>query len=297
MPFQHTAIVGLGLLGGSLALDLRAHVPEMRITGIARREATRVEAQGLAIDGRPVFTALAAELDAAREADLIVLCTPVQTIIAQLAVLATIAAPGTVITDVGSTKRTVMNAAATVLPQGTFFIGGHPMAGSEKTGLSQARRDLYRGATWALCVPPGAEEAAARLAALVTTLGARPLTLDADSHDALVALTSHLPHVLAAALANVTLGSTYDDLVLPFIAGGFRDGTRVAAGSPEMWRDILLTNRDQALRALQALQTELEGWRVAIQGGDAALLEALLTAAKVRRDHVPSPAVALASDE
>lgn len=286
MTYHHCAIIGLGLLGGSLAYDLRRLTPTMRLTGIARRQATLDEAEALRVEEQPLFDALTTDRAAVQDADLVVLCTPVQTIMAQLADLAPYFAPGATITDVGSTKRTVMNAAATVLPPTVTFIGGHPMAGSDRAGLSHAREDLYRGATWALCIPAGAEDAAAGLVALIETLGARPVRLDPDIHDALVALTSHLPHVTAAALTNVALGSAHGDAVRPFIAGGFRDTTRVAAGQPAMWRDICLTNRDQILCALDALLGELTTWRDAIRAGDAPHLEALLTMAAHRRETV-----------
>ncbi len=285
MPFQHCTIIGLGLLGGSLALDLRRLYPEMAITGIARRPETLQEAAALRIDGQAVFSGLSTTLQAVREADLVVLCTPVQTILQQLVELPSLLAPGAVVTDVGSTKRAVMNA-ATALPEGIFFVGGHPMAGSDRKGLSAAQMNLYRGATWALCVPPAADDAAARLCELILAVGSVPLRIDADAHDALVALTSHLPHVLAGALTNVVLGSERGDAVLPFIAGGFRDGTRVAAASPVMWRDICLTNRDHILAALDALQLEVSQWREAILAGDAPHLEALLTTAHDRRQRL-----------
>lgn len=286
MTFRHGAIIGLGLLGGSLALDLRRRYPEMALTGIARRQDTLETAAGLRDDGQAVFTGLSTELAAARAADLVVLCTPVQTILQQLVTLASLLAPGTLVTDVGSTKRAVMNAATTALPPDIHFVGGHPMAGSDRKGLSHARTDLYRGATWALCIPPGAEAAAARLTDVIQAIGGVPMTIDADQHDALVALTSHLPHALAGALANVVLGSAYGEAVLPFIAGGFRDSTRIAAASPAMWRDIFLTNRDLVLPALDSLQAEITQWREAIHAGDAPHLEALLTTARDRRERL-----------
>ena len=286
MAFQHCSIIGLGLLGGSLALDLREHFPAMTITGIARRRETLAEAAALQLDGAAVFTHLSRELTAAGEADLVVLCTPVQTIIDQLAQLAPLLAPGTLVTDVGSTKRAIMNAAVTVLPPGVHFVGSHPMAGSDRAGLSYARRGLYRDATWALCIPEGAEECAGALAQLVETIGAQPLTIDADTHDDIVALTSHLPHVVASAVTNQVLGSVYDDVLVPFIAGGFRDTTRIAAANPAMWRDIMLTNRDHVVAALNALIADLSSWRDAIGSGDAPHLEALLTTAHNRRERL-----------
>jgi len=283
-PFQHGCIIGLGLLGGSLAWDLRQHYPEMAITGIARREETLTEAAEQSVGNKPIYTRLTTSLAAVRDADLIVLCTPVQTIITQLAEMAPLLSANTVVTDVGSTKRMIMNAAATVLPSTVYFIGGHPMAGSERKGLSHARGGLYQGATWALCIPEAHIAAAERMRLLIDELGGLPLEIDADTHDALVALTSHLPHVVAGALANVVLGSANGAAVTPFIAGGFRDTTRVAAASPAMWRDICLTNRDQLTRALSLLIGELETWRDAIRSGDTAHLDALLTTASLRRE-------------
>jgi len=286
MTFTHCGIVGLGLLGGSLVIDLRHEFPQMRLTGIARRRQTLEDAAGLRVDDMPVFTHLSRELGAIKGADLVVLCTPVQTVIQQLAGIATFVSPGTVVTDVGSTKRMVMNAAATALPPGVFFVGGHPMAGSDRAGLSHARAGLYRNATWALCAPEGAQEAADRVAALVEEIGARPLRIDADLHDRLVALTSHLPHVTACALAALVLGDSQTELIRAFIAGGFRDTTRVAAANTAMWRDICLTNRDNIARELTEMIAALEQWRDAIRAGDVPHLEALLSRAHTLREDL-----------
>ena len=286
MTFQHCGIVGLGLLGGSLACDFRRHFPDMRITGIARRQQTLQLAGEMHHGGTTIFDELSADFTALRTADLVLLCTPVQTIISHLAQLAPVLTPGTVLSDVGSTKRAIMNAASTLYAAETVFIGGHPMAGSDRMGLENARIDLFREATWALCVPPGGESAATRLQQLLSAIGAHPLVIDAAQHDDLVALTSHLPHVLAAALTNQVLGHAYGDAVLPFLAGGFRDSTRIAASHPEMWRDIMLTNRDRITAALNALIDELQQWRDAIRTGDAPHVEALLTQAQRRREQL-----------
>ncbi len=283
MAFRQCGIVGLGLLGGSLAFDLRAAFPELEIVGVARRKDTLLAAAELRVGDALVFTELSRELSALGNADLIFICTPVQTIIQQLALLAHVAAPGTVITDVGSTKRMIMNAAVAALPANIRFIGGHPMAGREQGGLGAAVPNLYRHATWALCVPAGAEVAAEQLAEVITAIGAQPRQIDACTHDEIVALTSHLPHVTAAALVNVVLGGNLGEETRQFIAGGFRDTTRVATGVPEMWRDIILTNRDQILPAIDALINELGNWRDAVRNGDAPYLEALLATAAQRR--------------
>lgn len=273
------------MLGGSLALDLRKRFPAMTITGIARRADTLQEASALRMDGMPIFTHLSCDPAAVQGADLVVLCTPVQTIVTQVLELAPYLSPGTLVTDVGSTKRVIMNA-ATALPAGVHFIGGHPMAGSDRKGLSHARLNLYKGATWAICVPPGEECAAERLIELVEHLGAVPLPIDAGFHDELVALSSHLPHVVAAALANVVLGHPRADALQSFIAAGFKDTTRIAASSPAMWRDICLANRDYILAALDDLLRELGAWRAALSARDAAHLEALFTTARERRESL-----------
>lgn len=283
---KHCCIIGLGLLGGSLAIDLRRHYPGLRVTGIARRKVVRTQAAQLVEQGVQVFSSLSADLAAAAEADLIVLCTPIQTIIEHLAQLSTLVAPGTIITDVGSTKRAIMNAASTALPTGIHFIGGHPMAGSDRSGISHARAGLYTGATWALCIPDGESEAGAMLMEIITSIGARPLMINAVIHDSLVGLTSHLPHIVAGALVNQVLGSSHGDAVLPFLAGGFRDTTRIAASNPAMWRDIMLTNRDNILSALDMLLDELQVWRAAVHAGDEPYLEALLTTAQQRREDL-----------
>lgn len=285
MPFHHCTIIGLGLLGGSLAIDLRDKFPQMTITGVARRQATRTAAAVLEYAGKPVFTSLTDDLSIAEEADLVVLCTPVQTIITQLARLGPILRPGTLVTDVGSTKRAVMNA-ATMLPSEVYFIGGHPMAGSDRAGIAHAHVGLYRHATWALCIPDGMQQQATPLIKLIETLGALPLPIDPAIHDELVALTSHLPHVVASALTKEVLGSIHGDAVLPFIAGGFCDTTRIAASNPAMWRDILLTNRDRVVASLNSLLTEIEHWRDAIRSGDAPHLEALLATAHDKRERL-----------
>lgn len=283
MNFQHCAIIGLGLLGGSLAYDLRRVYPKIVISGIARRDVTLQFAANMKLEGMPLFDHLSSELSAISSADLVIICTPVQTIMKQLASVAALLSPGAIVSDVGSTKRAIMNTASTLFTGTSSFIGGHPMAGSDQVGLENSRPFLYQQASWALCVPAGKEEQAAKLAELAGNIGARPLIIDAAEHDELVALTSHLPHVLAASLTNQVLGNALGDSVLPFIAGGFRDTTRIAAGHPEMWRDILLTNRDRITSALNRHLEDIITWRDAIRAGDSPHVEALLSQARERR--------------
>ncbi len=286
IKFKKVAIVGLGLLGGSLAVDLRMLSPDIQIVGIARRQETLEEAKLLAVDGVAVFNILSRQIKDCADSELIILCTPVQTIIDQLAELAVIISPGSIITDVGSTKRAIMNSASTVIPDGVFFVGGHPMAGSDKAGLLHAHTGLYKGATWALCENEKSGKAAEKLSSLIAELGASPIIIDPESHDDIVSLTSHLPHLVASALVNAVFNSNYEEMALPFMAGGFRDTTRIAAGNPALWRDILMTNRDRVLASLASLITELSTWRDALQSGDEPYLEALLSSASDRRTMV-----------
>jgi prephenate dehydrogenase len=283
IKFNKVAIVGLGLLGGSLAIDLRLLSPDIEIIGIARRQETLVEAELLNIDGIKIFNKLSNNIVDCLGSDLIVLCTPVQTIIDQLAQLSSFIESETIITDVGSTKRAIMNSASAVIPEGVYFVGGHPMAGSDKAGLSHAHAGLYKGATWALCENEKSGESVEKLLGLIASLGASPIIIDADSHDDVVSLTSHLPHLVASALVNTVFSSNYEELALPFMAGGFRDTTRVAAGNSALWRDILMTNRDRVLTSLTKLISELSIWREALQSGDEPYLEALLSTASERR--------------
>lgn len=283
IKFNKVAIVGLGLLGGSLAIDLRLLSPDIEIVGIARRQETLVEAELLNIDGIKIFNKLSNNIVDCSGCDLVVLCTPVQTIIDQLAQLSSFIEPETIITDVGSTKRAIMNSASAIIPQGVYFVGGHPMAGSDKAGLSHAHAGLYKCATWALCENEKSGESVEKLFGLIASLGASPIIIDADSHDDVVSLTSHLPHLVASALVNTVFSSNYEELALPFMAGGFRDTTRVAAGSSALWRDILMTNRDRVLTSLTKLISELSIWREALQSGDEPYLEALLSTASERR--------------
>ncbi len=284
IKFKKVAIVGLGLLGGSIAIDLRSLSPCIEIIGIARRNETIIEADQLFVDEKKIFNQLSSDIAATSCCDLVILCTPVQTIIDQLAQLSLILNPETIVTDVGSTKRAIMNSAVTAMPDDIYFVGGHPMAGSDKAGLSHARAGLYKGATWALCEnEKSGGDSAEKLYSLITLLGASPIIIDAESHDDIVSLTSHLPHLVASSLVNAVFSSNYDEMALPFMAGGFRDTTRIAAGNPALWRDILMTNRDRVLSSLSLLINELSAWREALQSGDEPYLQALLSSASEKR--------------
>jgi prephenate dehydrogenase len=225
-------------------------------------------------------------LAAVSQAGLVVLCTP----LAQMRSLAQQFLPalrrGALVTDVGSVKADVVREVDAVIRKaGAHFVGSHPMAGGEKMGVLAARADLYANA---LCVVTPGQNTNARAVRQVEkfwqSLGARTLRLDAAKHDLLVSRSSHLPHVAAAALVNVVLGSPRPPAQAGLCATGFRDTTRIASGSPEMWRDIALANRKNLARSLAAYVAELKAFQTALQQGDGGVVEKFFAAAKQRRD-------------
>lgn len=285
--FGTVAIVGVGLLGGSLGMALRQRGLAREVLGIARREETLDRATRMgALDRGSLDCAAAAG------AEVVVLCAPVLSIPSLAERLAPHLAPGTLVTDVGSTKEALLAQLLPLLPPGVDLVGGHPMAGSEQGGVAAARADLYADAVWVLTRTSRSSEAAMRrLTALVEGVGAVPLELDAATHDAAVARVSHLPHLAAAAAAAaVTQGGVPGGVLRRLVAGGYRDTTRVAGGSPEMWRDICLTNRGPILAALEDLEAALRRLRGALLAGDGAALEAELRRCKAAREQVLPPA-------
>jgi prephenate dehydrogenase len=278
---RRAAIIGLGLMGGSLGLALRVTGAASSITGYDAVPAviTAARASGAVDEAADTVAACVAG------ADLVVLATPVVTMRAILAEAAPALAPGALITDVGSTKAAIMTWAAASLPRTVQFIGGHPMAGSERSGIAAASATLFDGAVWALTPAANADAAALdRLRALVRRLGARPLEIEAARHDAAVARASHLPLLAAAALALTAHAAEEWDLASALAAGGFRDTTRVASGSPEMARDICLTNAAPITRALDDYITALRDLRRAVAAVDAGALLARFTQARAVRE-------------
>lgn len=249
---QRVAIIGLGLIGGSIGLGLRRWSEEQSKGG-----ARVLEVVGFDLDldqqhyAKKINAVDRAEWELARavhDADIVVVCTPVRAMRETFSDIAPHLKAGAVVTDTGSTKRMVLTWAEEFLPDTVSFVGGHPMAGKSQS-IEGAEADLFKGATW--CVTPSvkAEETAVRnVLGMITALGAEAYFLDPDEHDAYVAGISHLPFVLSASLMN-TLGKdpSWRDMKT-LTAGGFRDMTRLASGSPEMHRDIALTNREALTR-------------------------------------------------
>ncbi len=281
MTFKRAAVIGIGLIGGSFALAAkRAGVVES-VVGVARSADTREGA--LEMGAADEVTADAAE--AVRGADLVYIAVPVGATRSIFGQIRDSLEPGALVTDAGSTKREVMAAAAELLPDSITFIGGHPMAGSEQSGIRAARADLFEGAAYYLT--PGettTQDELDRMLALVRALGARPDVKVAEYHDRMMAATSHLPHLVAAALASTIhrLASGQKE-VGNSLGTGFTDTTRLAEGSPEVWRDIFLSNPDNVAAALDRMIEQLQQFGAAFREMDRALFDQLLEEA--RRDR------------
>ncbi|HLI68419.1 MAG TPA: prephenate dehydrogenase/arogenate dehydrogenase family protein [Ktedonobacteraceae bacterium] len=278
--FHKIAIVGLGLIGGSLGLALHQAHAAQQITGydLGRGVSDRARRIG-AID--QVYTTLE---DAVRGAELIILATPVGAMRALLQSMATMASSGAVITDVASTKNQVINWAEEFLPGNLYFVGGHPMAGKEVSGVESADPTLFQNRIY--CLTPTKKTSPAALnkvAQMIEMLGARVRFLEPAEHDGQVAQVSHLPFVAAAALMNtVAESSSWGDAAL-LASSGFRDTTRLAAGNPEMYRDICLTNSEALVRALDEYVATLRIFREQIAQHDPHLNELFARSQEARQ--------------
>jgi prephenate dehydrogenase len=284
--YSTISIVGLGLIGGSLALALRRSGFTGRILGVSRKE-TCAEASRLgAVDEGFAYEEI---VEAACRSDLVVLASPIGVIIEHLRILGASGSrlsPGLVVTDVGSTKREILRAARESLPRGALFIGGHPLAGSEQRGIQAADPFLFQNAYYVLTPAPGVPaEAAARLGSFLGGTGARVVVLTAEDHDRIAATISHLPQLLAVSLVRFL-----DDLEenrehgLRLAAGGFRDMTRIASSSYSVWRDILATNRDVVSRVLERF---LERTRRSLEALEPGALEEEFESAARTRAEIP----------
>jgi prephenate dehydrogenase len=218
------------------------------------------------------------------DAELVVVCTPIDTIAQHVYEAAAACPEGALLTDAGSTKASIARRIEKALPRTVGFVGSHPLAGSEKTGCEHARANLFEGRT--VVVTPtlaSSKQDVHRTTQFWTSLGAKVLTMAPSAHDFALAFTSHLPHLIASALSRATLPKQ-----LPLTAGGWRDCTRIAAGDAELWTQILLDNRDNLLKSLDKFETMLAGMRSAIEERDRRRLEQLLNSAKQIRDAVGS---------
>jgi prephenate dehydrogenase len=275
MELRRLSILGVGLLGGSIGLAWKAISSGCEIIGYGHREDSLRRAMEMgAVD--KITQDLAA---AVRDADLVILCTPVGLFDDIMTRISPALAAGSTVTDVGSTKRSVVRLAAERLPPGVNFVGSHPMAGSEKRGVEYARADLFRGAV--CIVTPGQTTDAAGLEPVTgfwKQLGMRVTRLSADEHDRLVADISHVPHAVAAALVAMQ-----SDAALALAGRGFLDATRIAGGDGGLWRDILVDNRDNVRAGIERLQGQLAELLKWVDAKDAQALKDWLDRAAATR--------------
>jgi prephenate dehydrogenase len=276
-------IVGLGLMGGSLAMALKGKNLCREVVALVRRDEAAREAKQAGV----VDQATTDPVTALREADLVIFSTPVRVIVRQIGELAPFYKPGAVITDMGSTKQEIVRAMA-ALPDSVHPLGSHPMCGKEQAGLDAAEATLFEDAPWILTplerTPPGAAHLVQDLA---EAIGARPRILDAERHDKLVAAISHLPYTLAAALVLSAQSVAEDDpAVWDVAASGFRDTSRIAASDVTMMLDILLTNREAVRQMLAIAQAQLDQFAWALNTNNEVKLRVLMEQAAEQRKEL-----------
>lgn len=264
--FDTIAIYGVGLIGGSLGMAAKRRGLVRRVIGIGRSEQKLMRAKILAaIDDYTLDPQ-----EGVAEADLIVICTPVRLVAPTLKAIAGFLKPGAIVTDVGSTKREIVEGCEAEIPEDCFFVGGHPMAGSEQTGVESASHDLFVNATYVVTNSPNTDLAAmGKITALAEAVGANVQLMTPDIHDAAAAIISHLPHVMSGALLQTAeVGQRELGKVFQLVAGSFRDMTRISASSPEIWRDICITNPDCIRDAITHFEAHLDKFKAALADRD-----------------------------
>ena len=278
------AVVGVGLIGGSLSLAWKERLPRSHITGVDSPEVLKDALNRGAVDS--VSTCIA---EAVQDAEVVVCAVPLSAMGAVLREIARHVQPGTIVTDVGSVKEPVMSLADELFGPENTFIGGHPMAGSERQGLAGADGLLFENTTYVLCSNEWTDsESSRKLTALIEATGARVMCMDAQRHDRIAACVSHLPQLVATTLMDFAAGrSTEDSGVLQLAAGGFRDMTRIASSSFDIWAPILHSNRSHVRDALTELIDQL-GQVLELLSRDAAGLGPAFDRARTARDAIPT---------
>jgi cyclohexadieny/prephenate dehydrogenase len=284
LPFARVTIIGLGLIGSSIARAVQATMPTVRLTGYDASPEVRERARDLGFCDDVTDTAGASVLDA----DLVVFCVPVGAMGAAAAEIADDLPADAVVSDDGSSKESVLAALRGALP-GTTIIPAHPVAGTENSGPDAGFATLFNS-RWCIVTPPeGSDPAAAeRVAEFWRRMGANVETMDPKHHDLVLAITSHLPHLIAYTIVGTASdmeGVTQSE-VIKFSAGGFRDFTRIAASDPTMWRDVFLSNKDAVLEMLQRFSEDLTALQRAIRWGDGDALFDLFTRTRAVRRSI-----------
>lgn len=281
--FQKISILGLGLLGGSIALEIKKRRLADTVLGYNRSAKSR----RIALNRKACDQAFADPIKAVADADLVILATPVRNIPTLAKKIAPHLKRGALVTDVGSTKEVLIREVAKALPKNVFFIGGHPIAGTEKTGMESAELGLFQDHWWVLV--PGrrgsaSNEGVKKLYRLVKALGAKPVTMSPRDHDQILGAISHLPHLLAYSLMH-TVTNFQKGRALKFAGRSFRDVTRIAASSPTMWTDICLDNRRALLDWLKKYEKILKSLKKDLASGKGQRLQHFFErAAQARRN-------------
>ncbi len=278
MSFKKITIVGVGLIGGSVGLACKKNGIAESITGFGRTSAHLEKALELgAIDSYELELS-----QAVNNADLVLLSTPMGTIFEQLPHIIPHLKPGAVLTDVGSTKTRLIEAAEELMPQGVYFVGGHPIAGRESSGVEAALANLFCGAKTILTPTTATNnDALVRVKAFWEQIGSQVVLMDAEQHDRTLAVISHLPHMVAYALVNAVAElDNHDNQLIALSAGGFRDFTRIASSDAVMWRDICLSNSQAIAGVIDRFQQVLDRLKQHIKSGDAQGLQKEFEAAR-----------------
>lgn len=287
MPFQfqRSVIAGVGLIGGSIALAARERGLVREIIGYGRgRENLRFARRNGMIDGYALD-----EKDLPEDIDFLILATPVQSTVAVARLVAPRLRPGAIVTDVGSVKGAMVRDLEKLLPANVAFVGGHPIAGTERWGARAALPDLFVGQRCILTPTKRTKrQALRRVADFWRRLGAKVELMDPDLHDRVLAMVSHLPHVLVYSLVNTVGRAKMDSIrVVDYCAGGFKDFTRIASSRPEIWRDICLANKGAIERAIRDYIRQLERLQRGIKGKNGRLLEKEFACARAVRSEMP----------
>ncbi|WP_165323615.1 prephenate/arogenate dehydrogenase family protein [Rhizorhabdus phycosphaerae] len=284
LPFSRVTIIGLGLIGSSIARAVQAQMPTVRLTGYDASAEVRERARGIGFVDDVTDTAGASVLDA----DLVIFCVPVGAMAAAAAEIADDLPPDAIVSDVGSSKESVLSALGGALP-GVTIIPAHPVAGTENSGPDAGFATLFKG-RWCIVTPPEGSDATAveRVSEFWRRLGANVETMDPRHHDRVLAVTSHLPHLIAYTIVGTAsdMEEVTQSEVIKFSAGGFRDFTRIAASDPTMWRDVFLNNKEAVLEMLQRFTEDLTALQRAIRWGDGDTLHDLFSRTRTVRRSI-----------
>jgi cyclohexadieny/prephenate dehydrogenase len=281
--FERACLIGLGLIGSSLSHVIRREKLAKHIAGYARSAATRSTAKKIGLADNIYETAA----EAAREADLIILCIPVGSCGEVAKEISSGLRPGAILTDVGSVKSAIVKDVMPHVPKGVHFVPGHPIAGTEQSGPESGFAELFTG-RWCILTPVNGTDAAAidKLEAFWRACGSNVERMSPEHHDLVLAITSHLPHLIAYNIVATAadLEEVTQSEVIKYSAGGFRDFTRIAASDPVMWRDVFLNNKDAVLEMLGRFSEDLSALQRAIRWGDGHTLYSLFSRSReIRR--------------